>query len=155
MSLDSGDEISQIEVCSNFHSETLAKETKGSCGTDPKKNIQTEFRSSLDLKKSLSEDKTGQISSEERTSADPVSSGGENSSSAEGESCGNFQAYYSQLNMSRQFSHLNVLTHQTFLGTSYAPSSSHSRESENYFLSAYTQSLDRENSPSPLSCKKK
>lgn len=148
MSLDSGDDIAQIEVCSHFHSETLAKETKGSCGTDQKKNIQTEFQSSLDLKNSLLEDQTGQISSEERTSIDTVSSGGENSS-------GNFRAYYSQLNMSHQFSHLNVLTHQTFLGTSYAPSSSHSQESENYFLSAYAQSLDRENSPSPLSCKKK
>lgn len=51
MSLDSGDEISQIEVCSNFHSEILEKETKGSRGTDQKNNIQIELQSSLDLQK--------------------------------------------------------------------------------------------------------
>ncbi|XP_058417460.1 protein TASOR isoform X3 [Diceros bicornis minor] len=150
MSLDSGDEISQIEVCSNFHSEILAKETKGSRGTDQKMNIQIELQSSLDVQKSLLEDKTYQIDSEERASIDIVCSEGENSSSAEQDPYSNFQVYHSQLNMSHQFSHFNVLTHQTFLGTPYALSSSQS-QSENYFLSAYTQSLDREKSPSPLS----
>ncbi|XP_057562335.1 protein TASOR isoform X2 [Hippopotamus amphibius kiboko] len=151
MSLDSGDEISQIEVCSNFHSEILEKETKGSRGTDQKKNIQIELQSSLDLQKSLLEDKTYQIDSEERASIDIVCSEGENSNSAEQDSYSNFQVYHSQLNMSHQFSHFNVLTHQTFLGTPYALSSSQSQESENYFLSAYTQSLDRDRAPSPLS----
>ncbi|XP_061052990.1 protein TASOR isoform X4 [Eubalaena glacialis] len=151
MSLDSGDEISQIEVCSNFHSEILEKETKGSRGTDQKKNIQIELQSSLDLQKSLLEEKTYQIDSEERASIDIVCSEGENSNSAEQDSYSNFQVYHSQLNMSHQFSHFNVLTHQTFLGTPYALSSSQSQESENYFLSAYTQNLDREKSPSPLS----
>ncbi|XP_014648559.1 PREDICTED: protein TASOR isoform X2 [Ceratotherium simum simum] len=150
MSLDSGDEISQIEVCSNFHSEILAKETKGSRGTDQKMTIQIELQSSLDVQKSLLEDKTYQIDSEERASIDIVCSEGENSSSAEQDPYSNFQVYHSQLNMSHQFSHFNVLTHQTFLGTPYALSSSQS-QSENYFLSAYTQSLDREKSPSPLS----
>ncbi|XP_059967057.1 protein TASOR isoform X4 [Mesoplodon densirostris] len=152
MSLDSGDEISQIEVCSNFHSEILEKETKGSRGTDQKKNIQIELQSSLDLQKSLLEEKTSyEIDSEERASIDIVCSEGENSNSAEQDSYSNFQVYHSQLNMSHQFSHFNVLTHQTFLGTPYALSSSQSQQSENYFLSAYTQNLDRENSPSPLS----
>ncbi|XP_007192344.1 protein TASOR isoform X4 [Balaenoptera acutorostrata] len=151
MSLDSGDEISHIEVCSNFHSEILEKETKGSRGTDQKKNIQIELQSSLDLQKSLLEEKTYQIDSEERASIDIVCSEGENSNSAEQDSYSNFQVYHSQLNMSHQFSHFNVLTHQTFLGTPYALSSSQSQESENYFLSAYTQNLDREKSPSPLS----
>ncbi|XP_054990495.1 protein TASOR isoform X3 [Sorex araneus] len=155
MSLDSGDEISQIEVCSNFHSEILAKETKGSSGTDQKENTQTELHSSLDVQKSLLEDKTYQIHSEERASIDVVCSGGENSNSAEQDSFSNFQVYYSQLNMSHQFSHLNVLTHQTFLGTPYALSSSQSEESQNNFLSSYTQSSDREKSPSPLSWGKK
>ncbi|XP_012387841.1 protein TASOR isoform X3 [Orcinus orca] len=147
MSLDSGDEISKIEVCSNFHSEMLEKETKGSRGTDQKKNIQIELQSSLDLQKSLLEEKTYEIDSEERASIDIVCSEGENSNSAEQDSYSNFQVYHSQLNMSHQFSHFNVLTHQTFLGTPYALSSSHSEESENYFLSAYTQNLDREKSP--------
>ncbi|XP_058933796.1 protein TASOR isoform X4 [Kogia breviceps] len=152
MSLDSGDEISQIEVCSNFHSEILEKETKGSRGTDQKKNIQIELQSSLDLQKSLLEEKTYQIDSEERASIDIVCSEGQNSNSAEQDSYSSFQVYHSQLNMSHHFSHFNVLTHQTFLGTPYALSSSQSQESENYFLSAYTQNLDREKSPSPLSC---
>ncbi|XP_076985064.1 protein TASOR isoform X3 [Tamandua tetradactyla] len=149
MSLDSGDEISQIEVCSNFHSEILTKETKGSSGTDQKRNIQIELHVSLDMQKSLLEDKTYQIDSEERASIDIACSEGENSSSAEQDSYSTFQVYHSQsqLNMSHQFSHFNVLTHQTFLGTPYALSSTQSQESENYFLSAYTQSLDRDTSP--------
>ncbi|XP_045663336.1 protein TASOR isoform X5 [Ursus americanus] len=151
MSLDSGDEISQIEVCSNFHSEILAKETKGSRGTDQNKNIQIELQSSLDVQKSLLEDKTYQIDSEERASVAVVCSEGENSNATEQDSYSNFQVYHSQLNMSHQFSHFNVLTHQTFLGTPYALSSSQTQESENYFLSAYTESLDRDKSPSPLS----
>ncbi|XP_011370110.1 protein TASOR isoform X6 [Pteropus vampyrus] len=146
MSLDSGDEISQIEVYSNFHSEILAKETKGSRGTDQKKNIQIELHSSLDVQKSLLEDKTYQIDSEERASID-VCSEGQNSNSAEQDSYSNFQVYHSRLNMSHQFSHFNVLTHQTFLETPYALSSSQSQESENYFLSAYTESLDGDKSP--------
>ncbi|XP_047633147.1 protein TASOR isoform X2 [Phacochoerus africanus] len=151
MSLDSGDEISQIEVCSNFHSEILAQESKGSSGTDQKKNIQIELQSSLDLQKCLLEDKTYQIVSEEKASIDTVCSEGENSNSAEQDSYSNFQVYHSQLNMSHQFSHFNVLTHQTFLGTPYALLSNQSQESENYFLNAYTQSLDRDKPPSPLS----
>lgn len=146
MSLDSGDEISQIEVCSNFHSEILVKETKGSCGTDQKKNIQIELQSSLDMQKSLLEDKTSQIDSEEK--APRVRSEGEDSSSTEQDPYSNFQAHHGQLNMSHQFSHFNVLTHQTFLGTPYALSPGQSQESENYFLSAYTQSMEREKSPS-------
>ncbi|XP_046308815.1 protein TASOR isoform X3 [Marmota monax] len=156
MSLDSGDEISHIEVCSNFHSEILAKETKGSSGTDQKKNIQIELQSSLDVQKSLLEDKTYQIDSEESASVDDiVCSEGENSSSAEQDSYSNFEVHQSQLNMSRQFSHFNVLTHQTFLGTPYALSSSQCQENENDFLSAYTQSLDREKPPSPINWGKK
>nr|XP_036299949.1 LOW QUALITY PROTEIN: protein TASOR-like [Pipistrellus kuhlii] len=136
MSLDSGDEISQIEVYSS--SEILAKETKGSRGTDQNKNIQIELQSSLDVQKSLLEDKTYQIDSEERASID-VSSEGQNNS-AEQDSYSNFQVYQNQLNMSHQCSHFNALTHQTFLGTPYALSSSQS-QSENYFLSAYSERL--------------
>nr|XP_019579769.1 PREDICTED: protein TASOR isoform X2 [Rhinolophus sinicus] len=145
MSLDSGDEISQIEVYSNFHSEILAKETKGSRGTDQKENIQIELQSSLDVQKSLLEDKTSQIDSEEKASID-VCSEGQNSNSAEQDSYSSFQDYHSRLSMSHQFSHFNVLTHQTFLRTPYALSSNQSQESENYFLSVYMQSLDRDKS---------
>lgn len=146
MSLDSGDEISHIEVFSSFHSELLARETKGSSGTDQKNNNQIELQSSLDVQNSLLEDKTSHIDCEERAPIDRVCSEGENSSSAEQDSYSNVQAYQSQLEMSRQFSHFNVLTHQTFLGTPYALSSTQSQENENYFLSAY-KNLDREKSP--------
>ncbi|XP_028609919.1 protein TASOR isoform X1 [Grammomys surdaster] len=146
MSLDSGDEISHIEVFSNVHSEILARETKGSSGTDQKKNIQIELQSSLDVQNSLLEDKTYLIDCEERAPIDRVCSEGENSNSAEQDSYSDFQAYQNQLKMSHQFSHFNVLTHQTFLGTPYALSSTQSQENENYFLSAY-KNLDTEKSP--------
>ncbi|KAM9185558.1 protein TASOR-like, partial [Dugong dugon] len=150
MSLDSGNEISQIEVCSNFHSEILAKETKGSRGTDQTKNIHIELQSSLDMQNSLLEDQTYPVDSAERASLGRACSEDEKSTSAEHDLYSNFQ-----LNMSQQFSHFSVLTHQTFLGTPYTLSSSQSQESENYFLSAYTQSSDRDRSPSPLSWGKK
>ncbi|XP_034352964.1 protein TASOR isoform X2 [Arvicanthis niloticus] len=146
MSLDSGDEISHIEVFSNVHSEILARETKGSSGTDQKKNIQIELQSSLDVQNNLLEDKTYLIDCEERAPIDRVCSEGENSNSAEQDSYSDFQAYQNQLKMSHQFSHFNVLTHQTFLGTPYALSSTQSQENENYFLSAY-KNLDTEKSP--------
>ncbi|XP_017657758.1 protein TASOR isoform X3 [Nannospalax galili] len=145
MSLDSGDEISHIEVFSNCHSEILARETKGSSGTDQKKNIQTELQSSLDMQNSL-EDKTYQIDCEERAPIGRECSEGENSNSAEQDSYSNCQVYQNQLNMSHQFSHFNVLTHQTFLETPYVLSSTQSQENENYFLSAY-KSFDSEKSP--------
>ncbi|XP_008259041.2 protein TASOR isoform X2 [Oryctolagus cuniculus] len=155
MSLDSGDEISQIEVCSNFHSEILAQETKGSRGTNQKQNIQIQLQSSLDMQNSLLEEKTYHNDSEESASIGIVCSGGENSNSAEQDSYSNFQVYHSQLSLSHQFSHFNVLTHQTFLGIPYALSSVQSQENENYFLTAYTQSLDRDKPPSPISWGKK
>ena len=70
MSLDSGDEISHIEVFSNVHSEILARETKGSSGTDQKKNIQIELQSSLDVQNSLLEDKTYLIDCDKRAPID-------------------------------------------------------------------------------------
>lgn len=145
MSLDSGDEISHIEVFSNVHSEILARETKGSSGTDQKKNIQIELQSSLDVQNSLLEDKTYLIDCDETAPVDRECSEGENSNSAEQDPYSDFQAYQDQLKMSHQFSHFNVLTHQTFLGTPYALSSTQSQENENYFLSAY-KNLDTEKS---------
>ncbi|KAM5280239.1 protein TASOR isoform 3-T3 [Ctenodactylus gundi] len=155
MSLDSGDEISHIEVCSNFHSDLLAKEPKGSRATDQKKNTQIELHSSLDMQKSLLEDKTCQIDSEEKASVGIVCPEGKNSNSAEQDSYSNFQVSQSQLNMSHHFSHFNVLTHQTFLEIPYALSSSQSQENENYFFSAYTQNFGRDKPASPLNWRKK
>lgn len=146
MSLDSGDDISHIEVFSSFHSEILARETKGSSGTDQKKNIQIELQSSLDMQNSLLEDKTYQIDCEEKAPIDRICAEGENSSSAQQDSYSNFQASQNQSEMSHKCSHFNVLTHQTFLGTPYALSPTQSQENENYFLSAY-KNLEREKSP--------
>ncbi|XP_069874568.1 protein TASOR isoform X2 [Dipodomys merriami] len=144
MSLDSGDEISHIEVFSSFHSEILAKETKGSSGTDQKKNIQIELQSSLDVQKSLLEDKTYQIDCEERAPIHIVCSEGEDSNS-EQDSYSHSWVYHNELNVSHQFSHFNVLTHQTFLGTPYALSSNQSQENEKFYL--LTKSFTREKSP--------
>ncbi|KAM4882652.1 protein TASOR isoform 3-T3 [Thomomys bottae] len=143
MSLDSGDEISHIEVFSSFHSEILAKETKGSSGTDQKKNIQIELQSSLDVQKSLLEDKTYQIDCEERAPI-IVCSEGEDSNS-EQDSYSHSWVYHNELSVSHQFSHFNVLTHQTFLGTPYALSSNQSQENEKFYL--LTKSFTREKSP--------
>lgn len=111
-----------------------------------KKNIQIELQSSLDVQTSLLEDQTYLIDCDERAPIDRVRSEGENSNSAEQDAYSDFQAYQNQLKMSHQFSHFNVLTHQTFLGTPYALSSTQSQENENYFLSAY-KNLDTEKSP--------
>ncbi|XP_019061351.1 protein TASOR isoform X1 [Fukomys damarensis] len=130
MSLDSGDEISHIEVCSNSHFEILAKEIKGSSGRN-QKNTEIGLQSSLDVQKSLLEDKTSQIDFEDSTSVDIVCPEGENSNSAERDLYSFFQVSQSPLNMSHRFSHFNVLTHQTFLGTSYPLSASQTQENEN------------------------
>ncbi|XP_027556705.1 protein TASOR isoform X6 [Neopelma chrysocephalum] len=75
---------------------------------------------------------------------------GEKHNSVEQTPFSNFPVYSRQLNMSHQFSHLNVLTHQTFLGTTYPISSANqNQEGSNYFLSAYSQSMDTEKSSSP------
>lgn len=129
MSLDSGDEISHIEVCSNSHFEILAKEIKGSSGRN-QKNTEIGLQSSLDVQKSLLEDKTSQIDSEDSTSVDIVCPEGENSNSAERDLYSIFQVSQSPLNMSHRLSHFNVLTHQTFLGT-YPLSASQTQENEN------------------------
>ncbi|XP_048211723.1 protein TASOR isoform X3 [Perognathus longimembris pacificus] len=144
MSLDSGDEISHIEVFSSFHSEILAKETKGSSGTDQKKNIQIELQSSLDVQKSLLEDKTYQIDCEERAPIHIVCAEGEDSNS-EQDSYSHSWVCHNELSVSHQVSHFNVLTHQTFLGTPYALSSNQSQENETFYL--LTKRFTREKSP--------
>ena len=105
-----------------------------------KKNIQIELQSSLDVQNSLLEDKTYLIDCEASAPIDRVCSEGESSNSAEQDAYSDFQADQNQLQMSHQCSHFNVLTHQTFLGTPYALSSTRSQENENYFLSAYKNS---------------
>ncbi|KAM6126212.1 protein TASOR [Phoenicopterus ruber ruber] len=158
MSLDSGDETSQIEICNDAskydtHLEALQTEAKGSHGVDAKASCLSVAEVSPETQIGLME-KTSKIDLEEIQPITPVST----TCSAEGEKCNsveqapfnNFQVYSRQLNMSHQFSHFNVLTHQTFLGTTYPISSaSQNQEGGSYFLSAYSQSMDTEKSSSP------
>ncbi|XP_042736381.1 protein TASOR isoform X2 [Lagopus leucura] len=155
MSLDSGDEASQIEICNDAskydtHLETLQTETESSQGVDAKKSCVSEL--SPESRKSLME-KSSKIDMEERQPVTPVSTTrsaeGEKHSSVERAPFNNFQVYSRPLNMSHQFSHFNVLTHQTFLGTTYPPSTSQNQEGGSYFLSAYSQSRDTEKSSLP------
>ncbi|XP_032654710.1 protein TASOR isoform X6 [Chelonoidis abingdonii] len=157
MSLDSGDETSQIEICSDAskydsHSEALQTETKGSHGTDSKEKTQTDMQLSSEGQTGLME-KTSKLDLEEMQPVTPVSTAcsaeGDKNNSVEQVPFNNFQVYSRQLSMSHQFSHFNVLTHQTFLGTTYPISTSQNQEGGNYFLSAYSQSMDTDKSSSP------
>lgn len=157
MSLDSGDETSQIEICSDAskydsHSEALHAEARCPQGTDTK-------NPSLTDEQLPSEGQTGLVEKTSKTDLDdmqpvtPVSTTclteGEKNSSVEQVPFNNFQVYSRQLSMSHQFSHFNVLTHQTFLGTTYPISTSQNQEGGNYFLSAYSQSMDTDKTSSP------
>lgn len=158
MSLDSGDETSQIEICndaSNYdtHLEDLQAEAKGSHGVDAKESGVSITELSPEAQIGLME-KTSKIDLEEIQPITPVSTvctaEGEKHNSVEQAPFNNFPVYSRQLNMSHQFSHFNVLTHQTFLRTAYPISSaSQNQEGGNYFLSAYSQSMDTEKSSSP------
>ncbi|KFQ07422.1 Protein FAM208A, partial [Leptosomus discolor] len=158
MSLDSGDETSQIEICNDAAKydaqlEALQPEAKGSHGVDAKESCLSVTGSPPEAQIGLLE-KTSKIDLEEVQQITPVSTTcsaeGENHNSVEQAPFSNFQAYSRPLNMSHQFSHFSVLTHQTFLGTTYPMSSaSQNQEGGNYFLSAYSQSVDTEKSSSP------
>ncbi|KFO69454.1 Protein FAM208A, partial [Cuculus canorus] len=153
MSLDSGDETPQIEICSvaskyDSHLEALQTEAVGSHGADTKEGCPSVTELSPAAQMGLME-KTSKTDLEEIQPITPgsttCSAEGENHSSVEQASFSNFQVRSRQLNMSHQFSHFNVLTHQTFLGTTYPISSAtQNQEGGNYFLSAYSQSMDTE-----------
>ena len=153
MSLDSGDETSQIEIyndASETHVEALQTEAKGSHGVGAKASCLSVMELSPKAQIGVME-KTSKIDLEEIQPITLVSTTcsaeGENHKSVEQASFNNFQVYSRQLNMSYQFSHFNVLTHQTFLGTTYPISSaSQNQEGGSYFLSAYSQSTDTEKS---------
>nr|XP_009686501.1 PREDICTED: protein FAM208A isoform X2 [Struthio camelus australis] len=158
MSLDSGDETSQIEICSDAskygtHLEALQREAKGSHGVVSKESCISVTELSPEAQIGLME-RTSKIDSEEiqpiALVSTTCSAEGEKHDSVEQVPFSNFQVYSRQLSMSHQFSHFNVLTHQTFLGTTYPISTSQNQEGGgNYFLSAYSQSMDTEKSSSP------
>ncbi|XP_014749102.1 PREDICTED: protein TASOR isoform X1 [Sturnus vulgaris] len=155
MSLDSGDELSEIEICSDAskydtHVEALQTEAKGPHGVDAKESCLSVTELSPEAQTGLVE-KTYKTDLEEKQPITPVSTTccaeGEKYNAIEQTPFSNFQVYSRQLNMSHQFSHFNVLTHQTFLGTTYPISpANQSQDGCNYFLSAYSQSMDTEKS---------
>ncbi|NXG19417.1 TASOR protein, partial [Grallaria varia] len=157
MSLDSGDEISQIEICNDAskydtHVEALQTEAKGPHGVNAKESCLSVTELPPEAQTGLAE-KTSKSDLEEKQPIIPVpttcSAEGEKHNSVGQTPFSNFPVYSRQLNMSHQFSHLNVLTHQTFLGTTYTISSANqNQEGSNYFLSAYSQSMDTEKSSS-------
>ncbi|NWZ69196.1 TASOR protein, partial [Acrocephalus arundinaceus] len=158
MSLDSGDELSEIEICSDAskydtHVEALQTEAKGPHGVDAKESCLSVTELSPEAQTGLVE-KTDRTDLEEKQPITPVpttcSAEGKKHNAVEQTPFSNFQVYSRQLNMSHQFSHFNVLTHQTFLGTTYPISpANQNQEGNNYFLSAYSQSMDTEKSSSP------
>ncbi|NWS74751.1 TASOR protein, partial [Crotophaga sulcirostris] len=153
MSLDSGDEALQIEICSDgskydTHLEALQSEAMGSHGADAIESCPSVAEFPPEAQIGLKE-MTSKTDLEEMQPITP----GSTTCSAEGEShnaveqapFSNFQVHSRPLNMSHQFSHFNVLTHQTFLGTTYPISSAtQNQEGGSYFLSAYSQSMDTE-----------
>ncbi|NXR90127.1 TASOR protein, partial [Hypocryptadius cinnamomeus] len=157
MSLDSGDELSEIEICSgaskyDTHVEALQTEAKGPHGVDAKERCLSVTELTPEAQTGLGE-KTYKTDLEEKQPITPASTTcsaeGEKHNAVEQTPFSNFQVYGRQLNMSHQFSHFNVLTHQTFLGTTYPISpANQNQEGSNYFLSAYNQSMDTEKSSS-------
>ncbi|NXB78251.1 TASOR protein, partial [Donacobius atricapilla] len=158
MSLDSGDELSEIEICNDAskcdtHVEALQTEAKGPHGVDGKASCLSVTELSPEAQTGLVE-KTYRTDLEEKQPITPLSTTcsaeGEKHNAVEQTPFSNFQVYSRQLNMSHQFSHFSVLTHQTFLGTTYPISpANQNHEGSNYFLSAYSQSMDTEKSSSP------
>ncbi|NXL24776.1 TASOR protein, partial [Setophaga kirtlandii] len=158
MSLDSGDELSEIEICSgaskyDTHVEALQTQAKGPHGVDAKASCLSVTELPPEAQTGLGE-KTYKTDLEEKQPITPVSTTcsaeGEKHNAVEQTPFSNFQVYSRQLNMFHQFSHFSVLTHQTFLGTTYPISpANQNQEGSNYFLSAYNQSMDTEKSLSP------
>ncbi|XP_015265532.1 PREDICTED: protein TASOR isoform X2 [Gekko japonicus] len=155
MSLDSGDEASQIEVCNDVskhdsHLEALRTETKGSHGADCQQTSQLDTQLSAEGHILVTE-KTSKMDVQDIQPVTPVST----ACSTEGEKnnaqvpFNNFQIYNRQLSVPHQFSHFNVLTHQTFLGAAYPVPTSRNQESGNYFLTAYSQNMNMDQSSSP------
>nr|XP_033781633.1 protein TASOR isoform X2 [Geotrypetes seraphini] len=153
MSLDSEDEMPQIEVCESSKYETLKTEIEGNV----KEISQTEIQLSSEPQRDLVLDKSN-IGSEDVQPITPVSisSVQEENDTTEEVSSKNFQSYHNRpIKMSHQFSHFNVLTHQTFLGTGMGPYPiPNQNEDVNFFMSAYDQGMGTDVSSSAVWDKK-
>ncbi|XP_030061293.1 protein TASOR-like [Microcaecilia unicolor] len=152
MSLDSEDEMPQIEVCESKY-EPLKTEAEGNI----KEISQTEIQMSSEPQRDLMLDKS-KIGSEDVQPITPVSisSVQEETDTIEEVSGNNFQGYHSRpIKISHQFSHFNVLTHQTFLGTGMGSYPiPNQNEDVNFFMSPYDQGMSTDMPPSAVWDKK-
>ncbi|XP_075690029.1 protein TASOR isoform X2 [Rhinoderma darwinii] len=131
MSLDSGDEAPEIEVCTN--SANPKPEGSESASQSEAEDTQTEC-----LKPS-----SPIVDSDYMQPVTPVSTAGSttgDNSSATGDDINNFRDYSSrQLGIS----HFNLLTHQTFLGSSVCPVLGNQIPGENDYTNSYSQSTEQ------------
>ncbi|XP_063282964.1 protein TASOR isoform X1 [Pelobates fuscus] len=141
MSLDSEDGMPQIELCtdslkSDSHNEEPIKQSEHA---DPSLTA----ASVANLQQNI----TLNIDSDDVQTVTPISTAGtvagENNTATAGGILNNFPDYTSsQIGLSHQISHFNVLTHQTFLGTMY-PILSNQAQSGNYYMNSYSQVAER------------
>ncbi|XP_029456779.1 protein TASOR isoform X3 [Rhinatrema bivittatum] len=160
MSLDSEDETPHIEVCESSKFETVKTETEGLHATDLKEISQPEIHLSSEPLSGLTPDKSLNIDSENVQPVTPVSTSSikeENNNTTEEISSKSFQTYQNRpIKMSHQFSHFNVLTHQTFLGTGMGSYPiANQNEDVNFFMSAYDQGMGTDVSSSSAGWDKK
>ncbi|XP_075039359.1 protein TASOR isoform X2 [Mixophyes fleayi] len=128
MSLDSGDETPQIEVCTDTAKLEPCRDKSVS---------QSEFvLSQAEGPKS----KTPLIGSDYRQLVTPGSTG-DNSNTTGDELSKNIQDYH---NRQSGISHFNLLTHQTFLGSMVYPILGTQTAGENYFPNSYNQSMEQQ-----------
>ncbi|XP_040264634.1 protein TASOR isoform X1 [Bufo bufo] len=130
MSLDSEEEVPEIEVCNN----------SANPETERNKVATHSETESLKLRSPI-------VDSDCMQPVTPVSTAGsttgDNSSATGDEISNNFRDYTSrQLGIS----HFNLLTHQTFLGSSVYPLLANQTSGESYFTNSYSQSTEQETS---------
>ncbi|XP_018095844.1 transcription activation suppressor L homeolog isoform X2 [Xenopus laevis] len=146
MSLDSEDDTPPIEVCSDSRQPESPNQNISSALVD---KDQTESPSTINQSKTPTLDELQPIT--------PVSvagsTTGENSVSTGDELGNTTQDYNRDVNLSHQFSHFNVLTHQTFLGSMY-PALSNPAPAEICFMNSCSQQTEPEKSHNS-ECKQK
>ncbi|KAE8612720.1 hypothetical protein XENTR_v10012960 [Xenopus tropicalis] len=137
MSLDSEDDTPPIEVCADSlqpepHNPDTSNELVDKDPTESPCNPTASKTPTLDELQPIT----------------PVSTTGDNSVSTGDELGGNAQEYNREVNMSHQFSHFSVLTHQTFLGSMYPALTNPTQAAEICFMNSYGQVTEPETSQS-------
>lgn len=132
MSLDSEDEAPEIEVCADSANPKTERSEAAS---------QSEAE---DAKTDVVKPRSPIVDSDCMQPVTPVSTAGStgDNSSATGDDLSNNSRDYS--NRQLAISHFNLLTHQTFLGSSVYPMLGNQASGENYFTNSYSQSTEQE-----------